>query len=319
MQTDSDRSKAEAAHAPRRWVTVVLWILAVILMLMSAVYQRLTGPTHPLRGTAEFGAANRISYKLIRSEEVVRDARVAIPAPGKQAAGTLYWRRFKTGDEFTPAAMSYRSYPASSAKLLFFTVPEPAHDDLEALLPAQPPAGKLEYYLEVTAGGEPVRIPADKNVVIRYKGAVPPPVLLTHIILMFFAVLWGIRTLLEALFNRPGLRWMAWTTIILMTVGGMLMGPIVQLYAFGELWTGVPFGWDLTDNKTLVMWLCWVIAVLFIGWRRGPVKPAARWVTILAALVMLAVYLIPHSMYGSELKYDKLEQGTDPVKAIGQG
>jgi len=32
----------------------------------------------------------------------------------------------------------------------------------------------------------------------------------------------------------------------------------VQHYAFGQLWTGVPFGWDLTDNKTLLAALAWV-------------------------------------------------------------
>jgi len=300
MQTDIDRKNKNAAR-PRRWVTVVLWILAVILMLMSAVYQRMTGPTHPLRGSAEFGDGNRVSYKLIRSEEVVRDAHVVIPAPSEQAGGVLYWRRYKTGDDFAAVALRHED------------------GNLAADLPAQLAAGKLEYYLEVNNGTGPVRIPAGENVVVRFKGVVPLPILLTHIFFMFFAVLWGIRTLLEALFNRPGVRWMAWTTVILMTAGGMIMGPIVQLYAFGELWTGVPFGWDLTDNKTLLMWLCWVIAVLFIGWRRGPVKTGARWVTVVAALVMLAVYLIPHSMYGSELKYDQLEQGANPVEAIGQG
>lgn len=305
MQTDIEVNQQPAAGGPARksrlWVTVLLWVLAVILMLASAVYQRMTGPTHPLRGSAEFSDGSRISYELIRSEEVVRDARVAVPAPSAQAGGLLHWRRFKTGDDFTSVALRNED------------------GELSAELPAQLAAGKLEYYLEVTNGGGTVRIPADKNVVIRFKGVVPLPILLTHIFFMFFGVLWGIRALLEALFNRHGVRWMAWTTIALITAGGIIMGPIVQLYAFGELWTGVPLGWDLTDNKTLLMWLCWVIACLFVGWRRGPIKPAARWVTVLAALVMLAVYLIPHSAYGSELDYEKVEQGVDPVEAIGQG
>jgi hypothetical protein len=41
----------------------------------------------------------------------------------------------------------------------------------------------------------------------------------------------------------------------------MILGPVVQYYAFGEFWTGVPFGWDLTDNKTLVAVIFWALAV----------------------------------------------------------
>ncbi|MDP7110965.1 MAG: hypothetical protein QGH45_03325 [Myxococcota bacterium] len=34
---------------------------------------------------------------------------------------------------------------------------------------------------------------------------------------------------------------------------------------------------------------------------------------------MVVVYLIPHSMYGSQLDYDKLDSGVDPAEAIGHG
>jgi hypothetical protein len=305
MQTDTmlerEASVDRAAHQPRLWVTVVLWVLAVVLMLSSAVYQRMTGPTHPLRGTADFGGGKRIHYKLIRSEEVVRDARVSMPAPSDQASGQLYWRRYKTGEDFTAEPLKHEN------------------GELSAMLPAQLAAGKLEYYLKVSDGGSQVRVPDDRNVVMRFKGVVPLPVLLVHIFLMFFAMLWGMRTMLESLFDRHGIRWMARTTFILMTAGGMVMGPLVQLYAFGVLWSGVPFGWDLTDNKVLVMWVCWLVAVLAIGWRSRPITRAARWITVVAALLMIVVYLIPHSKYGSELNYEQVEEGVNPVEAIGQG
>jgi hypothetical protein len=45
-------------------------------------------------------------------------------------------------------------------------------------------------------------------------------------------------------------------------VGGLILGPPVQLEAFGALWTGWPFGADLTDNKTLIAVLAWVPAVV---------------------------------------------------------
>ena len=40
---------------------------------------------------------------------------------------------------------------------------------------------------------------------------------------------------------------------------------------------------------------------------------------LLGAAVMTAVYLIPHSMGGSELDYSAVEQGVDPADAIRTG
>ena len=75
----------------------------------------------------------------------------------------------------------------------------------------------------------------------------------------------------------------------------MIFGPLVQFHAFGEYWTGIPFGWDLTDNKTLIAFLFWLLAVSG-NWKRE--KPS---LTILAAAIMLMIFSIPHSMFGSEL------------------
>ena len=76
------------------------------------------------------------------------------------------------------------------------------------------------------------------------------------------------------------------------------MVAIVQYCAFGEFWTGVPFGWDLTDNKTLIALFFWVLAVIMNRKKERPFYVA------LAAIVLLLVYSIPHSMFGSQLNYE---------------
>ena len=96
-----------------------------------------------------------------------------------------------------------------------------------------------------------------------------------------------------------------WTTGLLF-LGGMILGPIVQKYAFGEFWTGVPFGFDLTDNKTLVTMVTWIVA----AWLSIKKKHSARIWIIIAAIVLLLVYSIPHSMMGSELDYETGKIGT---------
>jgi len=77
----------------------------------------------------------------------------------------------------------------------------------------------------------------------------------------------------------------------------MVLGPLVQKYAFGEFWTGVPFGWDLTDNKTLIAVFAWILAVVMNHKKERPGY------IIAAAVILLLVYSIPHSLFGSELDY----------------
>ncbi len=86
----------------------------------------------------------------------------------------------------------------------------------------------------------------------------------------------------------------AWTLGVTV-VGGLIFGPIVQKFAFGAYWTGFPLGGDLTDSKTLFVALFWLAAHLL--------RKKGRWWTVAATALVVAVYLIPHSVLGSELDY----------------
>ena len=55
------------------------------------------------------------------------------------------------------------------------------------------------------------------------------------------------------------------------------------------------------------------------GARRRQRPRAGRVAVVIASLVMLVVYLIPHSLRGSELDYDKLEEGVPAKEAIKTG
>jgi len=70
------------------------------------------------------------------------------------------------------------------------------------------------------------------------------------------------------------------------------------------------------------MWLAWVFAcaVLLLG-RKGRAAPSgmARVAVVAAAVVMVGVYLIPHSLRGSQLDYDQMGQGVNPKDAIEAG
>jgi hypothetical protein len=283
-----------------RGVRAGLWVVAVLVMLGAAVFQRLTGPTYPLSGAYELdGVAH--TYSLTRSGVSTEDERVAIPRPSGDATASLYYKRFRTDDSLTAVPLSVEG------------------DQLVGTLPRQPAAGKLEYTIKVQVASGASWLPGEgETVVIRFKDPVPLWLLLPHVFCMFFGILFGLRTGLAALFDPRGMLRLAVVTLVLLTVGGMILGPIVQNLAFGALWTGFPFGYDLTDNKTLIMWAVWIVALVLLL-RRQVSADAQRTAVLAATVVMMAVYLIPHSLRGSELDYSQIDSGTPAEEAITQG
>lgn len=270
---------------------VLLWILALVITLTSAVYQKKTGPNYAVKGEAEIGGV-KIEYKLDRTHAGPGDQSVKLCVPDTTVKGILAYKRYKTTDEWTKIQMLRSG------------------ENITGLLPHQPPAGKIEYYIELYSGVTVEPIPANKTVITRFRGRVPGYILVPHIFFMFFGMLLSARVGLEAFRKEAKLKGLViWTTSFIF-VGGMILGPLVQDYAFGALWTGFPFGTDLTDNKTLIALIGWVIALFAVI---KNIKP--RLLTGVAALVTLVIFLIPHSMAGSELDYSKIETGEQIIES----
>jgi len=268
-------------------------------MVAAAAWQRMTGPTHPRRGHAVV-AGQDVSWRLLRSSVSGEPFMVVMPAPDG-VTGSVHYRRYPLAEPFHEVAMSRDG------------------GTLVGLLPTQPPAGKLEYYVTLGADGGSVRVPDGPPIVMRFKGDVPAGVLIPHVVAMFFGMMIGVRAALAAALGRPEARRYAWVAVVLIGLGGLVLGPIVQKYAFGAYWTGWPFGEDLTDNKTLAMWLAWVVAVAVLARRREPGDRVARWTVVAACLVTIAVYLVPHSLRGSQLDYGKVEGGGAAKDAVTTG
>lgn len=273
---------------------LIIWIFAILITLLAAYYQRKTGPTHPKDVDVTVGDSV-YTVRLYRSGGE-RDARIIFPTTDTTVDARIFYKRFKVQEEWTekPFVLKDIRYHSKFMTRVLKMKEGPA---MAAYLPMQPPAGKLEYFISIEKNGHKTFIAHDQPVVIRFKGNVPSTVLIIHVILMFMTMLVSTVAGFYALARINRFRLMTIVTFVLLFLGGGVFGPWVQWYAFGDWWTGVPFGWDLTDNKTLFAFIFWVVALV------GTRKNKRPWLVILAAVMTLVIFSIPHSLFGSELDY----------------
>ncbi len=256
---------------------VLFWAIAVVITLSSAIYQRMTGPTTPVRGSVEV-SGEEIRFRLIRTYVRPGDAPV----------------RIETADEDINGFFRYRRHPSHD---LWDTIPLVRDNSgLVAYIPEQPSAGRVMYQVFLHRGEE-LRPLTEDPIIIRFRDDVPAWAMLPHIILMFTAMLFSTRAAMAAIF-RDRTRMLTMITGITFITGGIIFGPVVQKYAFGDYWTGWPFGSDLTDNKTAFSLLFWIVA-MYMTYKN---RYHRSWV-IVAAAVLLIIYLIPHSLLGSEIDW----------------
>ena len=266
--------------------STILWFVAFVLTILSAYYQRVTGPTYPASGEVKFHDET-INYKFDRSQSSSIDDIVSLEVNDKNFLGELRWRRLNSSDDWFVKPMKRNG------------------DILSAIIPRQPKAGKVLYQVKLSADEKEKFIP-EEPVIIRFKGDVPQLILIPHIIFIFCALLFSTRTGLEYFNKGEKYKSLTRITFVFIILGGMIFGPITQLYAFDALWTGVPFGYDLTDNKTLIAFISWLFAIIAIYKSAKPEK----WI-IIASVITFIIFLIPHSLLGSELNYKDLELKKD--------
>jgi hypothetical protein len=277
--------------------TILSVAIALMVTLATAAYQRITGPTHPKSVEFIFEGSS-FKGKLIRSGTTGEDAWVEIKRNPENSA------KMASALDLSPLSLEFRKYKYEETwtSHAFQT----RGNTLAAPLPTLPPAGKYEYRI-VTSKESGASTPLIENLIIRFKGAVPTTWLVPHIICMFSAMLVSNMIAMRLLFKMPvSFRWPL-TAATLLAVGGMFFGAFVQKFAFGEYWTGFPYGTDLTDNKTLIALVGWVSALV--------VFPKFPKIGLWSAIVIMTlVFLIPHSLAGSERNFHTDTIGTAPLK-----
>jgi len=253
--------------------SIFFWSLAALLTIGSAVYQRLTGPTYPLRGDVTVGETV-LPYEMERSYSSSEDAPVFVEVPDSGFSGVVRWRHLGSDEAWNEVPMEFVA------------------QSLRADIPMQVPLTKLEYAVEImrdsTLTGS---IPGTGSIPIRFKGDVPMWVLIPHVLAMFLSMLFSTRAGLEVFAKEPQFTKLTVWTLGTLFIGGFVFGPLMSYFAFDLFWTGWPQGQDITDNKTLIAFAGWIIAGAMLK------KPKqTKWWVLVAALLMFAVFMIPHSV-----------------------
>jgi hypothetical protein len=257
---------------------ILFWILGIVITIAAAIYQRLTGPTHPEAVSFQYDK-KEYKFELPKSHNGTDNCRIEFEAP-EDVNGALYYKRYPIDEKW-----EVKKLKREDGKLY-------------AYLPGQPPAGKLEYFVDLYSKQGPVKLSEENPLIIRFKGKVPTGILIPHVITMFLAMMFSTIAGLFALGKIKNYQIYGYICLGLLVVGGFIFGPIMQHYAFGDAWTGFPLGKDLTDNKTLIAAIGWIVAI----W--GDLKNKRPRYYVFAALILLIVYSIPHSLMGSEYNYE---------------
>ena len=183
---------------------LLLWLLSFVITVASGVYQRLTGPSYPVSGSVVFEGTS-LRFRFDRSHPEISDHAVTLQNVPPSVSGVLLWRRHKMGEMWHRAPM------------------ERAGDTLQAMLPQQPPAGKLDYRVALFGQRDSVMLPMGEPVVVRFTAAVPATVLVLHVLAMFAGMLLSTRTGLEAFAPSPHYERLVPWTLALLLVGGVLV------------------------------------------------------------------------------------------------
>jgi len=162
------------------------------------------------------------------------------------------------------------------------------------------PAGAQALVAPAGAPAEPARI--------TFKGRPSIPVLVAHILAMMGGLVPLAIAFVAAwiyLVRRRGLAVLRRSVLIglvMLFLGAVPLGMVIEYQVFGTWWEGWPFGRDVTDTKTGVLLVAWLALVLARGKEifsraealgRPRDRAWAVWVIVLGA-VTAGFYLIPH-------------------------
>lgn len=266
--------------------------LAALITLSLFFLSRLTGPNFRYRVSLE-GDGFTASHRAPRTSEGTGPASLELTVQGdaaRIAAVTLEGQpRQGSGqpDRFSPVTITRQT---DGSHVYRFEIP------------FHPFATKYDYVfrLGLTDGRQLELKKNDAPMTVRFRGEVPAWLLGLHILGMFFGFLiiclsaFAVADFLRSRGDAaPVERFGLWGWII-MLIGGIPLGFLMNRYAFGPIWEGWPFGADVTDNKTQIALVLYGIALLTFNLKKA--HRVSGWIIVAATAAVFIVFVIPHSI-----------------------
>ncbi|MCX7905368.1 MAG: hypothetical protein N2446_01535 [Elusimicrobiales bacterium] len=259
---------------------IIYLFFSLLFSVLLVFFQRKTGPTYPVKGSFDIYNDN-IKYFFPRSC-TIKEQKCNAVIDSKVGDFYIKYKRYKINEEFKIIRFSF----VDSNKKFIANIPSDF-----------PPAAKIEYNVYAKIGENEFKI-NNKSVILRFKNKVDSWILIIHVIIMFGSLVLSLYMFFRVIFDKKYSSLLLYINWILLLIGGFVFGGLLQKQAFGLWWSGFPLGYDITDNKTLIVFLSWSVALLFSIRKKNVSK-----YIVFSSILMILSYLIPHSLFGSEYDY----------------
>lgn len=199
-------------------------------------------------------------------------------------------------------------------------LPQPGEPDVfAASIPHYPKSTLAWYYLEAVGQAGPeqitVTLPETKSgkvdpIRLKFEGRVPAYIVIPHVSAIFAAIFFATLTVFTAVDLKRGkgtlrksVKYCGMTLALLFT-GFIPLGWAMNYFAFGVLWEAFPFGRDVTDNKSQIMFLFWLVTLILVWgtlWGKGEQKnlisaKGYSTLVIVSFIATMIILAVPHSL-----------------------
>ncbi len=179
-----------------------------------------------------------------------------------------------------------------------------------AIVPGDKRGSRNYYYITaIDNEGNKVILPEQNNkdkmklYQLRSEGKASFILKLLHIMLMLTTLIILIHALyysISYLKNRDEdiplkLKNLVFWGIVTFFITGFPIGWIIEYQVLGNFWEGIPFGWDITDNKTLLILIYWLAVFIPFGLKKIASSTMAKLI-IFGTIFTLVLFIIPHSI-----------------------
>jgi hypothetical protein len=275
-------------------------LIAFIFTLVLLVFARKTTTVQSVHKTVEKSGI-LIDHNTVPKKVGHGDAVISVKVIGAKEVKLFY--KIENG-EFRSVDMGLK---------------EGESDLFVAFIPYQKKGTQAWYYVEAQKqiGDKKLFVslpdknsPNFKPILLKFEGAVPPYIIVSHVFCNFAAIFFSVLAIFSAVDLKRGKSTLkksvlfSLLTFIFLFSGFFILGCALNYFAFGVMWEAFPFGHDVTDNKSQIILLSWLVTLFLVKGTILGKNPSKNLVSektystmvIISFVVTVVMYLIPHSI-----------------------